>query len=261
MPSPREEKSREETLLLGIDHCEYGKYQLESQADARTACSISCGSDPESESRLHKGRADVPNEDALLAIDEGELTLLAVADSHHGHLASHELLSLLQEKSKVIPSNPLALLDAIRRCTLASTDPEDRSETTLCTAVINRTTGKGFGASFGDSSLLVIGQELYYANRKVPAFVTPREAMSLDPRRALEFSFSTAPGDLIACFTDGIDECHYRQPETSLGLREIGEIDRAEPLSFARSLTQMALNGLPGHPGGQDNIALIVSRA
>ena len=87
---------------------------------------------------------------------------------------------------------------------------------------------------------------------------------SLDPRHASSFAFEAAPGELVLAFTDGINECHYRYPETSVSpqhlqslLAEIG----AEPERYARRLVEMALAGVGGHPGGQDNIALVVVRA
>ena len=67
---------------------------------------------------------------------------------------------------------------------------------------------------------------------------------------------------LVAGFTDGIDECHYRSPETSVGYHHIAalaaDVDY-DPLRLVTELTQLALTGVDGNPGGQDNIAVIAS--
>jgi hypothetical protein len=63
-------------------------------------------------------------------------------------------------------------------------------------------------------------------------------------------------------FTDGIDECHYRSPATSLGSAQFVELfDEvgAAPEIYCGRLAQWALDGLDGHPGGQDNLAQVVA--
>ena len=102
------------------------------------------------------------------------------------------------------------------------------------------------------------------AGRKNSSYVQPCVPGSFDPRRASEFSFKARPGELVVVFTDGIDECHYRNPATSvrpahiqaLWMRSYGESE-----TFCRELTQLALTGVEGNPGGEDNIALGVTRA
>ena len=79
----------ERLVLLGVDHAEYGSLAVQTQAGGRTAAAISVGGDYV---RMRKGGdLKVSNEDACLAIDDGERTLLAVCDGHHGHWASHGL--------------------------------------------------------------------------------------------------------------------------------------------------------------------------
>ena len=61
----------------------------------------------------------------------------------------------------------------------------------------------------------------------------------------------------------GVNECHYRQPETSVQDSHISTLweqtdkDQGE---LARKLTQLALDGVPGYPGGEDNIAVVALR-
>jgi hypothetical protein len=67
----------------------------------------------------------------------------------------------------------------------------------------------------------------------------------------------------VAAFTDGVDECHYGHPKTSIRphhlralLAELGPA----PEPFARRLLALALCGVDGHPGGEDNAAVAVAR-
>ena len=63
---------------------------------------------------------------------------------------------------------------------------------------------------------------------------------------------------------DGIDQCHYRQPETSVTPRHLRSLlaeTGPEPSRYAQALVELALRGVDGNPGGQDNIALVVTRA
>lgn len=257
----------ERLLLLGLDHTDYGVAYAASQASGRTAAAISVGGDYV---RIRKGDVDVPNEDGCLAIDDGELTLLVVADGHHGHWASHGLLEALH--GTAVPHDLMALLAAIQR--VGQTLPADRSglpeglltaRSTLLAAVIDRRRHRIFGASFGDSSIFRLsnGKVVERLNRKDENYVSPWSPGSLDPRLAFEVSLAIDPGDLVVAFTDGVDECHYGRPEISVGPEQLKSLQAhsAEPHTFAQALADLALAGVGGHRGGQDNIAVVVARA
>src|SRR5262245_56865682 len=126
---------REATMLLGRDHGAFGALTLHAQAGGRTACAISVGSDAPDGVRIFKGDLEIPNEDAVLVVDEGQLTMLAVCDGHHGHEASHHLIEALA--ANAVPRDPLALLALLARL---SADPDLNAEaaTTLLISIVDR---------------------------------------------------------------------------------------------------------------------------
>jgi hypothetical protein len=249
-------------LLLGRDHPAHGGYTARTLRSGETACALSAGASPPG------GRTGKPNEDALLAIEEGSRTLLAVSDAHFGPETSHDLLRRIAGRPAPLPTNPLALFELL----LARPSPAgpaesafSSSETTLVVAVLDHETRRGFGISYGDSSLMVLSLEdgPRRVNSKNRVYVQPCVPSSLDPRRADEFAFRTRPGDLVIAFTDGIDECHYRRPATSIQPAHLESLQirsGSDPERFVRSTLELALTGVSGHPGGQDNIALIATR-
>ncbi len=247
--------------LLGMDHCDFGHLHAAAQAEGRTAAAISPGGEAV---RVRKIDLPIPNEDAALAIDDGPYTLLAVADGHHGYAASHELLAALAERP--VPRDPLALLATLRHLLLPPDDADPEARSTLLIAIWDRLHARGFGLSFADSSLYIVSPHAPPATpaRKDRAFVSPWDPPSLDPRRAQEFAFTADPGDLLVAFTDGIDECHYGRPETSVRPEHLWNLlaeAGPDPLAYARALGGLALRGVAGQPGGEDNLALAVTRA
>jgi len=250
---------RERQLLLGEGHSTFDQFEVVSQAAGRTACAICAGA--EATSIKDQGAR---NEDAALVIDDGERTLVAVADAHFGGQASHDLLSRLASVAEPIPRNPLALLELLPALADPGESASYDSESTLLVAVLDRAKSSGFGVSAGDSSLALLrpGQPLQGVNRKNRAYVQPCEPSTLDPRRLGEFWFRTQPGDLLVAFTDGVDECHYQSPSTSVRPGHMEEIHTragGQPEAFVRELMQLALSGVEGFPGGQDNIAVVAT--
>ena len=248
-------------LLLGQDHATWGEFTLVEVGGGRSAAGISVGNDPGSPSMQSKGSRMYPNEDGLLLIDEGDLVLMAVADAHRGHESSHALLSALATSGPAVPSSERELGLRIAQLALPGSNPDNG--TTLLVAVHDRRTGEGFGISFGDCSLVRVDADgATFLNLRRAQYLVP--GRPIDPADGLAFRFGAAPGALLAAFTDGVDECHYRSPATSIGPRHLDALfDRtgARPGPFAEGLMQMALSGVDGHPGGQDNIALVVSAA
>ena len=247
-------------VQLGRDHDQWGRFSLETGAAGRTAVACSVGSDLDSPSMQSKGRADQPNEDAVLARDEGPRTLLAVADAHHGIDSSHDLIESLA--TIPMPTDFAALTHALMD--IEPVPRKGQSSSTLLVAVVDREQGEGYGLSFGDSSLVRLGpQGAHVVNVRRAQFVHLRTHGGLDPDLAHGFRFFLEPGELVLAFTDGINECHYRSPETSIRavhLEELFAEHGAHPGAFAPALAQLALDGVDGHPGGQDNLALAVTR-
>ncbi len=248
-------------LLLGEQFGDYGRVHLEAIPAAGITAAISAGASPNTPALRSKGSPDVPNEDGLLARCEGPRVLLAVADAHFGHRASHDLLRALDTRLDRIPLAPQELADLIESIPLR--ESADRSESTLLVVVLDRKAGQGFGYSFGDSALAVVGPErAEFLSRPRTTFVALRDEVRPLIDEAESLLFFTRPQDLLLLFTDGIHECHYGSPSTSVGTAQLQRCYAScgnDPRSFAQRLTQLAMRGVGGHPGGQDNIALLVS--
>lgn len=244
--------------LLGRDHQQYGAIDAQRVGD-RAAAAISVGADPSSPSMVFKHDPEVANEDALVVAVHGRRTGLAVADAHYGPEASHVLIEALSRAwADALPATEdELLLEAAQLGSPALTE----SETALLIAVHDGDTGAGFGLSIGDASLVIVGpdHQASACNPRNHRYVSA----SGDDALPVPFRFQTAPGDLVLAFTDGIDECHYRNPDTSIQPHHIDAIVSAasgDPLHVVEQLSQLALDGVDGHPGGQDNIAVVALR-
>ncbi len=254
---------RSTLLLLGRDHCTYGHHVVARCGD-RARGAISVGADVDSPAREYKGDLAVPNEDAALAIDEGDRVLLAVADAHFGHQSSHDLLRALVLEAAPVPANPAELERVLARVAAQPARQDYASETSFAVAVLDRREGRGFGWSFGDSSIALVGADLDAdpLHRREMAFVSPVRPESLAFDRGHRFAFAAGSGEAMLAYTDGIDECHYRSPETSVTPALIraewcaaaGNLD-----AFLDGVVRRALRGVDGHPGGQDNIAILAA--
>ena len=252
-------------LELGCDHSEYGRYAL-GRVSERIIWAIAAGTKPEARSLRAKGDPDYPNEDGLLAAEQGERVLLAVADAHFGREASHDLLADLAGKLSSLPANPDDLAERVRSLARRNPPPDYASETTLVIAVYDRAARTGFGLSFGDSTFAVVGASGHRrpVDRPGSYYASPARRGSLSPEIADRFAFTGNPGDLLLAYTDGIDECHYRKPETSVTPQIMAELWRetgSEPEAYVRRLVELALSGVGRHPGGQDNLAVVAALA
>jgi hypothetical protein len=252
-------------LKLGCDHREYGRYAL-GRVSGRTIWAISAGAKPSSRSQRAKGDPEYPNEDGLLAADQGDRVLLAVADAHFGREASHDVLRDLAAKLPPLPAGSDELAELVRGLARNDPVPDYASETTLVIAVYDRAARAGFGLSFGDSSFAIVGEAGHRQPVDVPGsyYASPARRGSLSPKLADTFSFTASRGDLLLAYTDGIDECHYCRPETSVTPQIMAELWREngdEPEAYVRRLVELALSGVDGHPGGQDNLAVVAAPA
>lgn len=252
--------AHETLLLLGEDNTDWGAVGIRAGATGRVACAISRGRRPALPSSAPT-KVD-PNEDAVLALDDGDAVLLAVADAHHGREAGHRLLERIAAGLRTDLPSLHALAEALAG--LAGAGGETPSETTLAVAVCRRSSRRGFGLSFGDSSVFLVGggEPPRRLAAKRHAFVRPGDALSLARERAVPFRFVGGPGRLLVAFTDGVDECCYGRPALSVGPAHLDDLLRetgALPEAYARALANLALEGVGGNPGGEDNLAVAVA--
>ena len=252
--------TRETVLLLGRDHTRWEAIDLRTSGRCRTAASTSVGGDYV---RAWKGDLEHPNEDCAAVVEQGPRTLLAVFDGHTGSRASHVAA---QAVAAIAPPASLdELLQSLRGGLLsASSDPADFSATTMILAVLDRDAGRAFGLSFGDSSVVRFGADAEALADKLDDFIVPWGRMDLGDEDVRTFSIAMQPGDDLAVYTDGVDECHRHQPETSVSLEDLVAVRRemgATPVTFCAGAVQLALAGVRGHPGGEDNVTFAVSRA
>lgn len=251
--------------MLGSDHNEYGGYAL-ARLSERMAWAISVGADRASPSLSAKGDVRYPNEDALLAVESGDRVALVVADAHFGRESSHDLLSDLAGLLPPIPADLAALAGVLRQLARRDPAPDYDSETSLVVVVYDRAVRAGFGFSFGDSTFAIVGEAGHRRPTGSPGawYVSPARPGSVNPDVADTFAFEAAPGDLLLAYTDGIDECHYGEPATSVTPEIMAALWRdtgGEPDAYVRRLVELALAGVDGHPGGQDNLAVAAAKA
>lgn len=245
-------------LLLGENYDVYGAIAA-TRIGSDSAAAISVGSDPASPSGRWKYDRNVKNEDAICMIDAGAWIGMAVADAHYGPESSHMLISRLHDIwLKVPPTGPdhlAQMIEFLRTGDPAVTD----SETTLLVTTFSRQSGTGYGVSFGDSTFAVVSpaRAPHPVNNHDHRFVTAAVPQSL--RRGSHFDFEATTGDVLLTYTDGIDGCHYREPETSVRPSHIAAIAEKvgyDPLQLVNDVSELALRGVDGHPGGQDNIVI-----
>lgn len=247
--------------LLGKDHGDYGAIALQTYQD-RTAAGLSAGLTPHALSLEFKGDSTVTNEDALCIVEGDDWTAMAVADAHYGHEASHILISGLRQRIAAERPADVSHLAQMIADLGAGPSTSTPSECTLLVAVVDRMWGQGFGINYGDSTLRVLTREGEdrIVNTADQRYVTPT-------RKSLQhvgttFSFVAEPGALVVMHTDGIDECHYRNPLTSVRPKHVVELVQAHdftPGPFVDQLIGLAMRGINGNPGGQDNIAVIAT--
>lgn len=240
--------------MIGRDYPELGRVVQQSLGTA--VGTISAGSDPDSPAFAYKGDKTIcPNEDGLIALRQGSRLLLAVADGHLGHYSSHALLDGLSTIQQIpVRLGPLSLI-------LASSDwiDETAGGTTLLVACVDEKTGSVFGLSFGDSSLVTIGPTGARVRNELND-VYLRGGGPIEVETARPFQFQLAAGETLLLYTDGVNECCYRDPFRSVKLKHLEQIYQEHPTSacaLSRTLMDLALAGVEGNAGGQDNIVIV----
>jgi hypothetical protein len=253
-------------VLLGVDHADYGVFTTLASPDGRAALALSVGGE---HVRIRKGDLPVPNEDAVAILQSPTHTLLAIADGHLGHWASHGLIETLAELP--VPADLLTFWRSLRLRIQPLPDSADlpaglhTARSTLLVALINHTSHRLAGFSYGDSSLLglPLRQPAARLSTKNEHYVSPWLPDTFAPQRASQFEAQLHPGDLVLACSDGVDECHYERPDTSVRPDHLEALFRQHPdriADLAAATLAMALRGVDGHPGGQDNAALAIVR-
>lgn len=250
-------------VLLGRDHLDANhRTTCVVGHERRTACSISLGGH---DAIARKAGASVPNEDSLFAADFGASALHAVADGHRGHLASHEAIRRVADEVTG-PETLTALLRSLDWLTAPdpAQDPEDTSATTLSLCAIDRVRGEVEGWSTGDSAVFHLSAERGIRRLDAPDknFVSPGRSAVPERGATQRFQSAVRPGDVILSCSDGVFECHYGSPETSLTLADLESLFirfSGDVVAYVEAISHEALMGVRGHPGGQDNIAIVAS--
>ena len=222
---------------------------------------ISVGRDPIRPRMSSKGSRHQPNEDAALPCEEGSRTLLAVADAHHGIDASHELIGA--HGAMRMPDRlrgALARLGSLGNCAGHWTNPPRPS----LVAVHRPETGaRDSGSRSGTPPSCGLARTARGCiNVRRAQFVQSAQPGRPGSRIRPRLPLLLRAGELLLAFTDGINECHYRSPETSIGQRPPGtgiRSTRRPAGALCEGLMELALAGVDGNPGGQDNIALVVT--
>lgn len=249
-------------MLLGQDHLAADQYAMCSVGTQRsTVCSISLGG---VDSVSRKGGTQVPNEDGLFAADFGDRAFHAVADGHKGHNASHWLIRRVHRlvtgaKSVNEPLRHFGWL-AIEE-TEADSDPS-RTTASLCS--IDRTRGIIEGWSVGDSAVFLLSVErgVTQLNQPQATYIFPLAGPDINASQVSRFEHDVRPGEVVLTCTDGVFECNYGSPATSITPAELEALFirySSNVDAFVEAVTRDALMGVRGNPGGQDNIAIVAT--
>jgi hypothetical protein len=264
--------------LYGEDHVEAHAFAMHGLASGRGWCALSLGG--HTVLRRKEGEA-VPNEDALCIVEAGERVLLAVADGHFGHNASHGVIARLaaaldgsevaaRAADTALPCDigelTALVLGLVEQCRAPSARSAGQGATTLLVAVLDRAARAVFGVTVGDSSAVAIGVDsgVRWLSMTGRNYLDPSAAAPFDPARLATFQVPVVPGDLLVVFTDGVNECQYGSPATSIGPRHLEALairSTWDVEAFVEALAALALEGVDGHPGGEDNLALAATRA
>ncbi|MDB4724814.1 SpoIIE family protein phosphatase [Planctomycetota bacterium] len=257
--------------LFGEDHGSTDQFGLSVvggplSGTSATACGLSAGGEGV---LTRKGPSLVLNEDCVLAFDDGRRVIQAVADGHHGHEASHltvELLAAIVEESSTLLSPEEALEQLHPRWADAESKGEDGSRCTLALLTIDRGEGIMEGVCLGDSGIF-LGNMESGVRRVVPPntfYTAPWDLGSHGIPPSAYFRVPVKSGDWVVACSDGVHECRYETPEDSIGMEDLEALMiRAgrSPEVFVEAAVRLALAGVRGNSGGEDNIGVVASIA
>ncbi|MGE0142230.1 MAG: SpoIIE family protein phosphatase [Planctomycetota bacterium] len=239
--------------LLGRDHRLF--LTVDVLATPRAAVAICPGGLPDDAFYRHKGDRAYPNEDACCLVGDDDHVLLAVADAHYGREASERFIGAIAQES--LPRSPVEFEAVLARLARLPAADVGESETTLLVAWLDRRDLRVEAVSYGDSSLLHLRVEDRAPQSPLSRgkrFVAPGELGFPEARASLR----VAPGDLIALYTDGIDDAFGRDRGlTASDLDRIARDCAHRPADFVRAAIEAALGELGD--GGRDNLAVVAA--
>jgi len=245
--------------MLGKDFTAHGDIGFCALSEY-ISCAMSIGAEQTVSSLTYDAFCKHSNEDALLAAVHDDTILLAVADAHFGDWASHQLIAGLAEQSHNI-SDLASIYKVLDNLHEMYSDSTITSETTLIVVSFNKKTRFCEGVSIGDSTAMIINSaQAKRINMKSHNYASPNYSANMYEAISDEFSFQLSDHNCLVLFTDGVDECHYGHPETSVGDEDILTVYKKysnDSMKFTSQLTQLALTGVNNNPGGQDNIAIV----
>jgi hypothetical protein len=183
-----------------------------------------------------------------------------VADSHYGAAASKSLIAALEglPEIRTIENVSKSLCQAFERSA-----PSAPSEAALVIAKVDLEARQVHVESWADAAIYLIDAEQVLGPLNDPShdFIggAQNRFFYLAKARAAIFDLPPGPGLLLLC-TDGVFECCYRQPQRSIQnahLLALAARVGLDPKIYADALLELALQGVDGNPGGEDNIAII----
>ncbi|MBS2034758.1 SpoIIE family protein phosphatase [bacterium] len=240
-------------LLLGESAQQMGEFR-DLHLEGLSAF-ISAGSDPDSPSMIHKGSKACINEDAAAVVRADGRLLLAVADGHHGHEVSHHLIQRIHEMA--VPPRRMGQLSLWLGAEGLLNDQLGGSA--LLIAVVDEQSGAVFGFSFGDCSVVTLSPG-GVRWRNTPNQIYLRSEQPVPIELASTFDFVLKSGEVLLLFTDGINECCYRNAHLSVQtnhLKSLYEDLGSDVKKLGAALVNLALTGVDGNPGGQDNLSVV----
>lgn len=214
-----------------------------------------------------KTKEAVANEDALFLLDDGERAIHIVADGHYGAEASRELVTslsaiVLREGPEV---DPAAAWGQMARDWRGKPDL-GTSRSTVIFVSLDRIAGRVRGLSIGDSACFLAGADGVVIRLDAPSrsYAAPWDLYSLGLPASSHIDAPVVAGSVLLSCTDGVTECRYGQPDVSVQPEHIGELVELSGGNvevLAGNLGDLALRGVEGSVGGEDNLSIAASRA
>ncbi len=248
--------------LYGPSFVDPGQVEVRTLGE-RSACSISVGA---LAAITRKKPEAAPNEDALYLHDDGQIAVHVVADGHYGTEASQ---ALVQSMAEIFDrqGTQMDLSMAYGKMAQAWRQRPDQgqSRSTMIIASLDRGRGTVQGFTIGDSACFLVGPAgITRLDTPSRNYVAPWDYYSLGVPPSSYFEAEAPAGSVFVCCTDGVTECHYGEPESSIQPEDIAEIvsrTGTDPKALVEALGVLALTGVRDQPGGEDNFAITVSIA